>query len=351
MDLFSSIKKRVPFDVYRSFATLHSLPSGRGFDGCIGAISQIPVPEDREFAIDLLDSMYKESILHCEKSLLIYEGESEDFEALRAVLPDVEIPESDYSKQYPHYLDYDDLLGVDETPVLVHKTQVDDDWYLVYASKRFFTERVEVSLESINEEFQERLKDFQEILAIKKNYRQFFDVVKIPASGNHLELRIDSPGKISKAEADRASEAMKGALDALFGFALVGSASNLRPVNFFPLIKKLYDSNEGRVCELSFTTDGGGVKTSKMRRYEDDQRSETYHKEGSKHAVVTPYKIGVRWLLKRGKETQVNPELYIAGRHSQLSSPTPPVVSSVSISKCLDESDYNFVRDVIRRYL
>lgn len=351
MDLLSSIKKRVPFDVYRSFAALHRLPSGRGFDGCMTAITQIPTQEDRENAINLLSSMYNESILHCEKSLLIFEGEPADFEALRTVLPDVEIPESKYSKHYPYYLDYDDLLGVGEAPVLVHKTQVNDDWYLVYASKRFFTERVEVSLDAINEEFQERLEDFQEILAIKKNYRQFFDVVKIPSSGNYLELRIDSPGKISKAEADKASDAMKGALDALFGFALVGSSSNLRPVNFFPLIKKLYDSREGRVCELSFTTDGGGVKTSKMRRYEDDQRDEAYHKEGSKHAVVTPYKIGVRWLLKRGNETQVNPELYIAGRHSQLSSPTAPVVSNVSISKCLDESDYNFVRDVISRYL
>lgn len=350
MDLYSSIKQRVPFNVYKLFASLRSLPTGHGYAGCFQAIEAISDREKKSEILVDLEKLYLESIIYCEKSLAIYECEESQLSRLRDIMPALEIEESEYSKNYPFYLDNDVLMGESSEPVLVTCFQEDSDWYLVYSSKRFFTERVDIDIEAIDDRFKEQYKEYQDLLAIRKNYRQFFDVVKVPANGNRIEVRVDSPGHMPKKEVDSAVNQMDQVLHSLFGYALRGGSPSLKRANFFPLIDELYKSTEGRICELSFITDTGGVKTSKMRRYEDDLRNEKYHKEGSKNVQITPYKIGIRWQLKKAKDVYSNPELFIAGRHAHLAQPSP-VVDTVSVSKCLERADFEFILGVLEKYL
>lgn len=351
MDLFSSIQQRVPFFVFRKFIQLHGMPSGQGYTGIFTAIDSLTDQVLKARYVDLLLNMYTDHLNFGEKQLSLFRLEDDQHAALLGILPGLTPEEGAASTEFPFYLDEADLLASSSEPMLV-SVEVDDDGYtLTYSSKRFFTERVDVELEELDKEFQDRYKDFEEILAIRKRYRQFFDVVRVPRARSEIEVRIDSPGHMRKKDVEIAEEKIEQVLQSLLGYALRGGVATLTSVNFFPLIDKLSQSSEGRICELGFITDGGGVKSSKMRRYEDDLRDEAYHKEGSKVAIITPYKIGVRWQLTRSAEVVSNPELFIAGSARQLNGANAPVVKTATIAKCIDANDFNFVYKIVDQYL
>ena len=126
------------------------------------------------------------------------------------------------------------------------------------------------------------------------------------------------------------------------------------PVNFFPLIKKLYDAKgEGKVGELAFTTDEGSIKNEKMRAGMGDLRDETYHKAG-RAAVddICPYRIAVLWDSPISETLSIKNylEVFLQGNCRSLSSQNQ-VLEDVIIKKCSFLEEYKFVFDKINKYL
>lgn len=133
---------------------------------------------------------------------------------------------------------------------------------------------------------------------------------------------------------------------------ILGIDSVLRkPVNLFPLVHNLYDSTEGRVCEIGFTTDEGSIKLEKLRRARGDLRTETYHKAG-KSAVdhIALYRLGVSWRLPLPHEATTYPEVLLPGRVSTLSS-VEQQLNYLLVTDCSGSTDYNFILSTILKYL
>lgn len=124
------------------------------------------------------------------------------------------------------------------------------------------------------------------------------------------------------------------------------------PINFFPLINNFYMSNdEGKIINLSFTTDEGSIKSEKMRKDKVDLRLETYHKAG-KNAVhhITPYHIAILWDFKILERIKNQIELILPGKLYSLSS-TNPRLEEVIIEQCIVLEEYNFILQKIDTYL
>jgi hypothetical protein len=122
------------------------------------------------------------------------------------------------------------------------------------------------------------------------------------------------------------------------------------PVNLFPTISNLYESDEGRVCELVFTTDGGSIKHEKMRIRNVDLRVEAYHEAGKKAVDhITPYRLAIRWNFVDSNKVKTEPELLLPGNVRSLS--VNQRLEEAIIEKCSSKEDYDFVFGKIITYL
>jgi hypothetical protein len=121
--------------------------------------------------------------------------------------------------------------------------------------------------------------------------------------------------------------------------------------NLFPLIDHMYESDEGKVGELSFLTDEGSIKNEKMRKGKVDLRRELYHKAG-KEAVdhISTYRISILWNLTILDDIETYPELLLPGQSHCLNS-KPPKLDEVIVKKCSCLEDYNFILNKIIKYL
>ena len=114
-------------------------------------------------------------------------------------------------------------------------------------------------------------------------------------------------------------------------------------INMFPLVDLLYQSQEGRVVELSFLTDEGSVKNEKLRKKDHDLREESYHKAGKKAVCHTNlFRVAIIWKLILLDKLETQPEILLPGT-SRLISHLSPVLDEIILSKCSTLEHYDFV--------
>jgi hypothetical protein len=189
-----------------------------------------------------------------------------------------------------------------------------------------------------------------EIIGIKRHLRQAYDVIILREQGI-IEIRIDNPSEMSSDDRHRAFLQTTDSLNYQSKTFSEFDSILSEPINFFPAIKNLYDSSEGRVCELMFETDGASIKHEKMRRRDIDLRSEAYHKAG-KDAVdhITPCRLGIRWNFIDSNSVETEPELLLPGNIRNLGSSNQRLEEAI-IERCSSTENYNFVFDKLISYL
>ncbi|AOY89916.1 hypothetical protein BKP64_18070 [Marinobacter salinus] len=350
-DLLNSISVRTPYLVMNKLVSSKELPTGHGYEKLKANILALK-GEERTSAEQDLTSFYEEQILVGEKAVVLLNQTVDGFrESLIEAFRELEIPESTPQKLFPLYLPQADLLSLEDTPYLCSMREDEQYLNVIFSSKRFFTERVEVPLSDIKESEKDDYSGYDEIVAVRRHYQQFFDVVSIPKLEGPIEIRVDAPGLMPKAEINRAVEQIEKELWRLGKNAGLETSTHLEKVNLFPLIDKIYESSTGSICELGFVTDSGGIKTARMRRIADDLRNEAYHKAGSESSEIVPFRIGVRWQRKMADELFSNPELLIPGKFQQLSAPSKEKQYHCAVKRCVSLEDYRFVLDKISQLI
>ena len=116
-----------------------------------------------------------------------------------------------------------------------------------------------------------------EVFGIKNHNRQCFDIVIIDKNTKTIEIRLDHGKNIPSNDREASFRQIQRHLQELIGDVVENKFTLSNPINLFPVIKLLYDSDAGRICELAFTTETGSIKHEKMRRRDECLRSEAYH--------------------------------------------------------------------------
>lgn len=350
-DLLNSISVRTPYLIMNKLVSSKELPTGHGYEKLKANLLGLK-GEARASAEQDLISFYEEQILVGEKAVVLLKPTIEGFrESLIEALRQLEIPESEPQKLFPLYLPQTELLQLEDTPYLCNVREDEQYLYVIFSSKRFFTERVEVPLSDIKDTEKDGYSNYDEIVAVRRHYQQFFDVVSVPKSEGSVEIRVDAPGLMPKAEINRAVEQIEKELWRLGKNAGLETTTNLEKVNLFPLIDRIYGSSTGSVCELGFVTDSGGIKTARMRRIADDLRKEAYHKAGSQSSEIVPFRIGVRWQRTAADGLLSNPELLIPGKFQQLSAPSKEKQYHCAVKRCVGLDDYKFILDKVSQLI
>lgn len=346
VEIVDSLKRRTPWQVGQKILAEHNLPRGRGWDNTLGKIS--PLAADFDDQTDDLSLALKEHILCGEKVSSFYQLTDDETSALRAASAALQVDSNPFSDCFPLMLPEDQLGDAPRTPVLTAIEATGDGVALVYSSVRTVTIREPISLDDIPEEAQEAFDDFDEIIGIKTEHFQAYDLLWIPHAGNRVEIRSDYPNGTPIELALAARRRLE-----VIGNTLTQQPTLHSPINLFPLINQMYgDKNEGKVVELGFGTTTASLKHEKMRRRKQDLRNEEYHKGGKAalNTPIEPFKVSILWERKVNGQNFSTPELNIFS--SALAAGNPdPAIDRVIIRRCHGLADYEFVLSRIDHHL
>jgi hypothetical protein len=245
-----------------------------------------------------------------------------------------------YSKRYPLPLENDDLVSAPLDALCVGMWDEDDDvTSFVFCSKQYIIERELLPAESLNDQIIHDYGLFDEVYGLRKRAIQLYDVVAFSSANQTIEIRMDGVTQQKPADIEKRLRVVEAKINSLTN--LLGLEEVLvSPVNFFPCIKKLYDSADGRIGELGHSTESAAVHLGKTRGKKEDFRSDKYHAGGVDSIVeLNAHKLTKRWdsPLRHGIV-----ELEIPGTLSILSSLTP-TIDIVHVLSCASQEDYNFV--------
>ena len=305
---------------------------------------------------DKLKDLYSDYLLVGQKAVKLFSVETEIIEKLIILFQSYQVEKNVFLESYPFLLKEEKLKETDLLPKLVHIKDTDDNLSLVFCTRRSFTERTPINTEKLSNEFRSELNkvlnNYDEIFAIKHCIRQFFNVVVIWKKKKFIEIRVDIANGISSQERGTAFVETVEQFNCLVKERIGVDTLLKECINFFPLIDNLYKSNsEGKVCEITFTTDEGSIKSAKMRRRDVDIRNEMYHQAGIAAVHhITLYRLAISWSYKITEKITSHIELFLPGKLISLSA-TEQILEEVIIEKCSVIEEYNFIFDRIITYL
>jgi hypothetical protein len=332
---------------------LCNLPLGQGKDKTLKKLEEKTQKVDELTDNFLeLERLYCNHILIGQKAVKLIQVEQQYIDKLIFLFKSHQIDSTIFHKTYPFILSEEDLTEIDFLPKLVDIQDTFETLSLIFCTRRSFIERTEIDINNFNQETQNKLIYYDKVIGTKKQIKQLFDVIVIQKEKEIIEVRIDVDNNFSSQERNNSFIKIINVFNKLIEEKLGIEKVLKDPINFFPLINKFYTSNnEGKVINLSFTTDEGSIKFEKMRKGKVDLRLETYHKAG-KNAVhhITPYQITILWDSKILEEIKNQIELILPGKLYSLST-TNPSLEEVIIEKCIVLEEYNFILHKINTYL
>ena len=343
--LARSMRARMPWPVGRRILQENGIPRARGWENTVARLSS----KDDLYSekIDALTQDLKEHLLCGEKLVRFYEVDQKTKDIMIDTLLGLELPESSFRKAYPALLSDEELEAQPPDPTFIEVEELKDEVAAVFTSVRTISLREALVKEDLPEEVAEALTGYGEIVGIKHVRHEAVDVISIPTTGSHVNVRIDYPNGMHRDVGEAAQSRLRTELA-----ELVKADKLTKPINLFPLINEMYKAqSEGTVVELAFGTTTASLKHERMRRRAACLREETYHK-GGKAALSTPiepYRLSIVWKrpLTRGfsePELGLHTSSFVAGSAS-------PVLIDAVIRKCMGISDFTYVEDRIEHFL
>jgi hypothetical protein len=350
-ELLNGLGYRVSWPTLQAILSGLEIPIvGRGKNEVIQKLKPYLDEKENIDKANLLLLYFHAQILVGEKAVKVFKVETDIVKSLISSFESIKPKKSIFKDKYPLPVSENDLKEVNSSQNLVEIKIIEKGLQLIFCSKRDYTERLDLDLNIIREEERKNFSSLSEIIGIKQYARQAYDVVTLRKEGM-IEIRIDNPLKMSSD--DRRRTFLK-ILDSLnYQIKNISKFDSIlsEPINFFSAVKNLYNSSEGRVCELMFETDGASTKREKMRRKDIDLRSEAYHKAG-KDAVdhITPFRLGIRWSFTDSNSVETEPELFLPGNIRNLGHGNQRLEEAI-IERCSSLEDYDFVFNKLISYL
>lgn len=341
-DLLDSFANRVPWDTAKKILKDKDLPRGRGWSATRAKLEEALKGDEHTEAV-LRDALV-EHMLSGEKCVSFYQLKSEAAALLRNRLLETRVEKT----PFPYLLSKSEIDRAPlSKPRLVAIETIGSDIAAVFSSVRMVEIQETIEIEKLSKAEAGKLADYSEVVGVRREKKQTFDVMWLPLSGDRMELRIDAPKGLPHEMAHVARQQLTSAVENSFSLTLP------TPVNMFPLVKKLYDDpSEGQVVELTFHTTTASLKHERMRRRKSCLRKEIYHMAGKQalNGKISAYRLSVQWPRDRGKKNVSIPELSINGTIHMLHE-THPFLGDVTLRGCMDTDDYNFVQQRILHHL
>jgi hypothetical protein len=343
--LLDGMRKRIPWPIMRSILNSCSFPVSNGWGE---SIKKIVGDEDPNRLHESLELWYREHLLVGEKAVKFFSVQGDKRSQVLEILRRQLHVRTSFHETYPLPLPDSKLNSLGSRPHLVETKEDGNYYYLIFCTKRSSTKRIDIDTQDLGEEASQKLHEYNKVIGIKEEIRQFFDIVSISKKSGLVEVRIDFGNEITAEQRHLSFNQIIDSFNRILRDKSFIGGFLEESINLFPLVNKLYESEEGKVCELKFTTGGGSVNHEKMRKRDTDLRLNAYHKAGKKGVNrIYPYYLGIKWEYEKEK-LQTTPELILPGRvwgNANLH------LEEAIVTKCSGFNDYSFILDRIDFYL
>ena len=328
--LSNSLSTRMSWESqFKPLLKLHEFRTRLGVDSTLLSLHQ-DFAQNEIYAqkfVELYEGYYEQALFSGDKTVKIFTLSEDKFSQVYEAYKKLE-PVSDVASNYfPFGVPQEQLDELGSETKLSAVSQLDDKLYIFLSTCRQIVEKVEIDpkMFDVKDEVSQFLNKFSRLTAFSDNPRQYLDIVVLNPKDFTIELRLDTSSAVARKDIDKLfrelQEAFVELLDDRFGFYMFENV-----VNFFPFIDHLYTDkvDQGRVVELSFTTDGGYVHNEKDRKKSksNDVREGAFHQGGSEKCDVYPYRISKRWEYEFNSELKYEYELSLNSNYRELSKPT-----------------------------
>lgn len=332
----------VSFTSFRNALKNHELPVSTGWQQTIEKIIPgLKSAKTKSLYESALIKIHDDLTLYCDKAVRVYDVEKDVLSALlKQMVKKFVSVGTDYSKDFPFPLSVEDLVNAGLNVVCVEQWDEGGRINFMLCSKQYVTIREALSGEMLGEDALKEFGVFDELIGVRRKPVQLYDIITLIPEQGVIEVRLDG---VKKFNADDISKRLRNIERLISQFAkrnLAHEGILKSSINFYPAIRKLYDSNDGVVGELGHVTDATGVFREKMRHKSKDVRKDPYHHGGTEAVVdLNAYSISKHWVSPLGNG---NPEVSIPAHFSIASNPNP-TVDMLHVLSCTSQEDYDFV--------
>ncbi|MCD1628189.1 hypothetical protein K7H22_19565 [Seohaeicola saemankumensis] len=340
-NIFDTLEVRMPWTLANRAMKRAGLDGSQGWDGARQKYQDVDHADAENFLKDLL----RQHALCGEKMTKLYPVKEDVLNELREAIDGLEVAEHAFTDKFPLVLSEAQLGEFNSEPVLVSVERTDDGIGAVYATTIKLTSREEIPISDVFEDPEAIKERYDEVIGLKFQSVQLFNVIWVPHHDGFVEVRTDYPKGMRQELVHEIQSQYKAIAN-----SLLTEPGLDQPIDLFPLIEAMYeDEDEGIVVELSFKTSTASIKNEKMRRTRLCLRKELYHK-GGKDALGTkiePFKVSIRWAFQHDGQ-DYHPELTLAGtsrgQQTVAGTVTGQLVSGAVIKNCTGNVDYEHVK-------
>jgi hypothetical protein len=347
---------RMKWGVFSKSIKNNDFPTAMNYEKLIGKIENLTNSTEGNIAIDVICNLtdkLKEHAISGEKSVRLARVLPEYIEAFNiyvlGVLDGLDFQDGQW------LFEREPSLGVEETPEVVHSMAMDRGLVWVFNSTRETTSKEEIPSSAVSSDYKVNCAQSEKFFVIKKIIQRCHDVIFYDPESGVIEFRIDNPLGFSTNERTEAFHMLEVAFRA-HCMERLGQQINFKTYELFPTIDALYQmpAGDGRVVELSFTTDEGGIKNSKKRFNDGCILEEEFHKSGCAgiNDQLTPYKIARVWPFKSAMFNS-EPELMLPGSLRMVSQSTAGglILGEFLVTKSVGHNDFKMITDKLRNIM
>ena len=168
--MFEIFRSRVPWAVMRVLLKVCGLPVSGGWESTQKNITKENNGSIRDEFIEnfnFLKEQYLDYLLVGEKSVQFYQVKREDIDNAISYFKTLEISKNVFHETYPFSLNSEKLHSTHSNPELIQVRDSENALFLVFCTKRLFTERQKIDTGKLSAETNDSLGNFDEIIGIE----------------------------------------------------------------------------------------------------------------------------------------------------------------------------------------
>lgn len=333
--LFDALESRTNLTIARRVLAYNDFPRGVGWQQIRDKLSDAEVQAAADF--DGLRDGLREMITSNDKTLRIYKIDPADRANFEKKFEDEKVDKSnEFAKAFPYPIADSVLANLQPQPAqIVSKYDGSRCRGLILSSIHIVNVREPITPNQVGVS----VSQYDEIYGIKSIKYQTFDTVLISKKNPYIYVLTDTHFNQTVGTTMALHSSCKKKIN-----SLIGKKALDKPENLFPTIGKLYNSQEGVVRRLHYTTPTGAGKQEWMRGQDSCLRDELAHKAGmtALSGQYTGYAIDVEWELDEENGYTPLPILGIHGSY-RITYAVSPEITDASVRGCADQSELRFL--------
>lgn len=341
--LFDALEKRSSLNVSRRVLAQNGFPRGIGWAQIRDKLKDSTVEAKADYGG--LRNGLRSLLTASNKTVRVYKIDKADRATFEKKFADLKIDHTgEFAKAFPYPVPDNVLASMALQPTnVVSKSDMLQARGLLLSSVHIINVREELTAGQIGA----TASKYDEVFGIRTIKFQTFDTVLLSKNNPYIYVLTDSHTNHTVESLRALQSSTKDKIN-----KILGKNALKKPENLFPTIETIYNSKEGVVRRLHYTTTTGAGKQEWMRGHASCLREELAHKAGmtALSGKYSGYALDVEWELSEVEGYLPTPSLGLHGAYRITYDPKPKVTEAI-VRGCANQSELQFVLQKLMEHL